>query len=112
MQIEKFAGYRAARAGEFLDHHTRLTPPIVPTENSRGTPCPSILPRLPAVHADDKLMRVVEVQRDSVMLDWSPSEFSRWRLQLSNDRAREGVTDRQLFLQYQVNLGAHGAHSY
>jgi len=51
-------------------------------------------------------------QRDSVMLDWSPSEFSRWRLQLSNDRAREGVTDRQLFLQYQVNLGAHGAHSY
>ena len=29
---------------------------------------PHILPRLPAVHADDKLMRVVEVQRDSVML--------------------------------------------
>ena len=29
---------------------------------------PHILPRLPEVHADDKLMRVVEVQRDSVML--------------------------------------------
>lgn len=50
--------------------------------------------------------------RDSLMLDWSPSEFSRWRLQLSQDRAREGVTDRQLFLQYQMSLGAHGAHSY
>jgi ribosome biogenesis GTPase / thiamine phosphate phosphatase len=29
---------------------------------------PHILPRLPDVHADDKLMRVVEVQRDSVTL--------------------------------------------
>jgi ribosome biogenesis GTPase len=29
---------------------------------------PHILPLLPEVHADDKLMRVVEVQRDSVML--------------------------------------------
>ncbi|MBI5925037.1 MAG: hypothetical protein HY836_05505 [Aquabacterium sp.] len=51
-------------------------------------------------------------QRDSLMLDWSPSEFSRWRLQVSNDRSREGVNDRQLFLQYQMSLGAHGAHSY
>ncbi len=51
-------------------------------------------------------------QRNSVMLDWSPSEFSRWRLQLSDDRAREGSPDRQLFLQYQTSLGAHGAHSY
>ncbi len=51
-------------------------------------------------------------QRDSVMLDWSPSEFSRVRLQLNNDRSREGVNDRQLFLQYQMSLGAHGAHSY
>lgn len=51
-------------------------------------------------------------QRDSVMLDWSLSEFSRIRLQLNNDRSREGVSDRQLFLQYQMSLGAHGAHSY
>lgn len=51
-------------------------------------------------------------QRDSVMLDWSPSEFSRIRLQLNNDRSRVGVNDRQLFLQYQMSLGAHGAHSY
>lgn len=51
-------------------------------------------------------------QRDSLMLDWSPSEFSRWRLQVNNDRSREGIKDRQLFLQYQMSLGAHGAHSY
>ncbi len=51
-------------------------------------------------------------RRNSVMLDWSPSEFSRVRLQLNDDRSREGVSDRQLFLQYQMSLGAHGAHSY
>lgn len=51
-------------------------------------------------------------QRDTVMVDWSPSEYSRWRLQFSDDRARQGVTDHQIFLQYQMSLGAHGAHSY
>ena len=51
-------------------------------------------------------------KRDSVMVDWSASEFSRIRVQLSNDRARQGVKDTQLFVQYQMSLGAHGAHSY
>lgn len=51
-------------------------------------------------------------KRNSLMLDWSPSEFQRWRIQLSDDRSREGVKDRQFFLQYQTSLGAHGAHSY
>ncbi|MEY5098611.1 MAG: hypothetical protein RJA36_1330 [Pseudomonadota bacterium] len=48
----------------------------------------------------------------SLMLDYSPSEFSRLRLQLAQDRARAGAADRQLFLQYQMSLGAHGAHGY
>jgi len=51
-------------------------------------------------------------QRQSLMLDWSPSEYQRWRIQLSDDRAREGVRDNQIFLQYQMSLGAHGAHSF
>ena len=46
------------------------------------------------------------------MLDFSPSEFSRVRLQFARDRARDGFTDNQWFLQYQMSLGAHGAHSY
>jgi hypothetical protein len=46
------------------------------------------------------------------MVDFSASEFSRLRLQLAKDRSREGVTDNQLFLQYQMSLGAHGAHGY
>ncbi|MDD2775449.1 MAG: hypothetical protein PHU06_05810 [Gallionella sp.] len=50
--------------------------------------------------------------RTSVMLDYSPSEFSRLRLQLANDQSRQGLTDNQLFIQYIMSLGAHGAHQY
>jgi hypothetical protein len=64
------------------------------------------------LNANSLLAADYNPRRDSLMLDWSPSEFSRWRLQWSNDRAREGVSDRQLFLQYQMSLGAHGAHGY
>src|SRR3569623_1237290 len=50
--------------------------------------------------------------KNSVMIDYSPSEFSRIRLQLAQDKSRAGVTDDQLFVQYQMSLGAHGAHQY
>ncbi|HSD40062.1 MAG TPA: hypothetical protein VLC92_21360 [Rhodocyclaceae bacterium] len=54
--------------------------------------------------------------KTSLMFDWSPSEFSRVRLQLARDKSRQidGVAapDNQLYLQYQMSLGAHGAHSY
>jgi hypothetical protein len=50
--------------------------------------------------------------RASWMIEYAPSEFSRFRLQLASDRARLGVTDNQVFVNYQMSLGAHGAHSY
>ncbi|MFZ2161154.1 MAG: hypothetical protein WAW02_02945 [Sideroxyarcus sp.] len=46
------------------------------------------------------------------MLDYSPSEFSRLRLQLAHDNSRQGLPDNQLFVQYIMSLGAHGAHQY
>ncbi|MDE2117134.1 MAG: carbohydrate porin [Betaproteobacteria bacterium] len=46
------------------------------------------------------------------MVDYSPSEFSRLRLQLARDDSRQGLPDNQLFLQYIMSLGAHGAHQY
>jgi hypothetical protein len=49
--------------------------------------------------------------RWSVMVDWSPSEFSRLRLQYARDDSREDQ-DNQMFLQYIMTLGAHGAHRY
>ena len=51
-------------------------------------------------------------QKQSLMVDFNPSEFSRVRLQLAQDRSRQGVSDAQIFLQYQMSLGAHGAHGY
>jgi hypothetical protein len=46
------------------------------------------------------------------MFDYSPSEFSRLRLQLARDQSRPGVTDNQIFLQYIMSLGTHAAHSF
>lgn len=51
-------------------------------------------------------------RKHSVMIDFSPSEFSRMRLQFARDYSRGALADNQLFLQYQMSLGAHGAHSY
>jgi hypothetical protein len=51
-------------------------------------------------------------RKDSLMLDWGPSEFSRVRLQYARDLSRPGPADHQWFLQYQMSLGAHGAHSF
>src|SRR3954471_4733473 len=50
--------------------------------------------------------------RNTVMVDWSPTEFSRIRLQLAQDKSRIGVTDNQALLQYIFSLGAHGAHTF
>jgi hypothetical protein len=46
------------------------------------------------------------------MIDWSPTEFSRLRLQYAWDDASAGPTDEQLFLQYIYAMGAHGAHKF
>jgi hypothetical protein len=50
--------------------------------------------------------------KHTLMLDFSASEFSRVRLQFAQDHSREGLVDDQVFLQYQMSLGAHGAHTY
>ncbi len=49
--------------------------------------------------------------RYSFMVDWSNSEFSRLRLQLTRDEAGL-VSDTQFGLQYIYSIGAHGAHSF
>jgi hypothetical protein len=46
------------------------------------------------------------------MVDYSPSEFSRFRLQYAQAKLLPDVTDHQLFVQYILSLGAHGAHKY
>ncbi len=51
-------------------------------------------------------------QRSAVMLDWTPSEFSRFRVQYQQARLRPDFTDNEIFVQYILTLGAHGAHKY
>ena len=46
------------------------------------------------------------------MADYNPSEFARIRLQLAHDNSRQGLPDNQLFVQYIMSLGAHGAHQF
>ena len=62
--------------------------------------------------ADFPLLAAYKPKRNSLMLDFSASEFSRLRLQFARDQSRQDVTDNQLWLQYAVSLGAHGAHSF
>ncbi len=53
----------------------------------------------------------ISPKRNSVMVDYSNSEFSRLRLQYNRDQSQP-ETDNQLFLQYTMSLGAHGAHIF
>jgi hypothetical protein len=62
--------------------------------------------------ADLPILAAYKPKKHSVMVDWNPSEFSRIRLQLARDYSRMGEPDNQMFLQYIVSLGAHGAHKF
>jgi hypothetical protein len=48
----------------------------------------------------------------TAMIDFSPSEFSRFRLQFARDQSRPDQPDNQIFLQYILSLGTHGAHTW
>ncbi|MFN0313664.1 MAG: hypothetical protein ACKVQA_01315 [Burkholderiales bacterium] len=62
--------------------------------------------------ADFPVLAAHDPKRISVMTDFSPSEFSRLRLQFARDEARFSGTDNQVVLQYIMSLGAHGAHKF
>ena len=51
------------------------------------------------------------ITRNSAMLAYSPSEFSRIRLQYNHRDWDEGRDDLWV-LQYTMSLGSHGAHRY
>ncbi len=59
------------------------------------------------LHASDFRPR-----RATAMIDWSPSEFSRLRLQFAQSKTIAGASDNEWFVQYILSLGAHGAHKY
>lgn len=61
---------------------------------------------LPFAAVDDRPVR------HSLMADYAPSEFSRFRLQLARDKSMAGIVDNQATLQYIHSIGAHGAHRF
>jgi len=71
--------------------------------------------RLDANNAVDTLLLPLVVEhtpsRESAMVDFSNSEFSRFRLQYNRDDSRQ-QSDDQIVLQYTMSLGAHGAHRF
>jgi hypothetical protein len=102
------AGYRASQSGWYLQGIYQFMPRWrVGLRTERLDSGSSTFSVNPAFAALD-----YQPHKNSVMLDFSPSEFSRVRLQLARDYSRMGLPDNQLFLQYQMSLGAHGAHQY
>lgn len=66
-----------------------------------------------SISRDDlQLLREHKPERTTVMVDFSSSEFARFRLQYAHDKARFDLTDDQIIFQYIVSLGAHGAHRF
>ncbi len=51
-------------------------------------------------------------QRHSIEATWRNSEFSFFRLQYSHDDPIQNIVDNAIYLQYDVALGAHGAHKF
>jgi hypothetical protein len=62
--------------------------------------------------ADFPILGAYSPKRSTFMVDWSASEFSRVRLQFARDYSRMGFTDNQIFVQYILSMGAHGAHKF
>jgi hypothetical protein len=62
--------------------------------------------------ADFRQLSSYNPSRTGAMFDYSPSEFSRVRIQFAQDKSRPEASDNQLFLQYILSLGAHGAHTF
>lgn len=77
-----------------------------------GTPLIGLVQDGSLSTADFPTLLSYKPSRSSIMFDYSLSEFSRFRLQFSRDMSRPGVSDKQIFLQYNMSLGAHGAHNF
>jgi hypothetical protein len=58
------------------------------------------------------LLKDFNPKRNTLMMDWTPDEFSRFRLQYAQDKTRPEATDNQFWVQYIMSLGAHAGHKY
>ena len=81
-------------------------------ELNSGNPDIGLVRSGPLTTADFPRLAENDPKRTTAMIDFSPSEFSRFRLQFARDEARFSQADNQVFLQYIMSLGTHGAHKF
>jgi hypothetical protein len=109
-------GYRSAQSGWYLQSVYQFRPRW--RFGARYDALDAGSPRIGLVRSgllastDLPVLLSASPDRFTLMLDWSPSEFSRFRLQHAWDDSRAADSDEQLFLQYIFSIGAHGAHKF
>jgi hypothetical protein len=108
--------YRSRASGWYLQGVYRFLPTWrVGLRHDRlrsGTPRIGLVDNGALTPADFPLLEPYAPRRTSAMVDYSLTEFSRLRLQVAGERTQPGPSDRQVFLQYIMSLGAHGAHAW
>ena len=109
-------GYRSTQSGWYLQAVYQFMPQwragLRYDRLDSGTPRIDLVSTGALAAADFPILASARPSRATAMVDYSLSEFSRLRLQIAADRSNPATTDRQLYLQYIMSLGAHGAHSF
>lgn len=109
-------GYASAQSGWYLQGVYQFRPAwrfgLRYDRLYSGTPDIGLANSGALTAADFPRLSSWDPSRATAMIDYSPSEFSRFRVQFARDKSRPDATDNQLFLQYIMSLGAHGAHTF
>jgi hypothetical protein len=108
--------YRSAQSGWYLQAVYQFMPQwragVRYDRLDSGSPDIGLVASGALSAADFPILQRAHPSRSTVMVYYTLSEFSRFRLQLANDRSDPARSDRQIFLQYIMSLGAHGAHAF
>jgi hypothetical protein len=108
--------YRSSQSGWYMQGAYQFMPRwrvgLRYDELSSGNPDIGLVNSGALTAADFPLLAENNPKRTTAMIDFSPSEFSRFRLQFSHDEARFNEADNQIFLQYIMSFGTHGAHKF
>ena len=108
--------YRSSQSGWYVQGAYQFMPRwrvgLRYEELNSGNPDIGLVSSGALTAADFPRLAENDPKRTTAMIDFSPSEFSRFRLQFARDEARFNETDNQVFLQYIMSLGTHGAHKF
>ena len=109
-------GYHSSQAGWYVQGAYQFMPRwrvgVRYEELNSGNPDIGLVNSGALTAADFPRLAENDPKRTTAMIDFSPSEFSRFRLQFARDEARFNQADNQIFLQYIMSLGTHGAHKF